>query len=78
MLLVLTDENGKFQPPTTFFLHSRASFSYYRLINLLQNCEKHFKQDKPPVHDVNRWLFEPLVIFCEQKIAIFEQKMTVS
>lgn len=70
MLLVLTDENEKFQPPTTF-LHSRASFSYYRLINLLQNCEKHFKQDKPPVHDVNRWLFEPQVIF-------YEQKMTVS
>ena len=44
---------------------------YYRLINLLQNCEKHFKQDKPPVHDVNRWLFEPQVIF-------YEQKMTVS
>lgn len=21
-------------------------FSYYMLINLLQNCEKHFKQDK--------------------------------
>ena len=70
MLLVLTDENEKFQPPTTF-LHSRASFSYYRLINLLQNCEKHFKHDKPPVHDVNRWLFEPQVIF-------YEQKMTVS
>ncbi len=71
MLLVLTDENEKFQPPTTF-LHSRASFSYYRLINLLQNCEKHFKQDKPPVHDVNRWLFEPQVIFYEQKYALYE------
>ena len=62
-------KNFNHQP---LFLHSRASFSYYRLINLLQNCEKHFKQDKPPVHDVNRWLFEPQVIFYNQKYALYE------
>lgn len=64
-------KNFNHQP---LFLHSRASFSYYRLINLLQNCEKHFKQDKPPVHDVNRWLFEPQVIFYEQKMTVSWQK----
>ena len=66
-------KNFNHQP---LFLHSRASFSYYRLINLLQNCEKHFKQDKPPVHDVNRWLFEPQVIFYEQKMTVSRMEST--